>query len=268
MNRVGSRGFTLLGTLLLLAAPAGAQQFNGGIPAGWACTGTCATLGADGVVTLAPGGGTAYGYVTTAGGPSGGGQLSIGGTNGSSLLSQLFAANALDILAFSFNYVTSDGAGFADYAWARLLDESLNEVALLFTARTVPPPGNIVPGAGLPDPEATLDPATVPINAGTTWSPLASWSGLCFSAGCGHSGWVASTYQIAVAGNFYLEFGVTNWIDTIWDSGLAFDGLKIGDVVIGVPPDGSTVPEPGTISLMALGLVGIAGARFWRRRRA
>lgn len=43
--------------------------FDNGIPAGWSCNGNCGTSAADGVVTLAPNGGTQYGWVSTAGGP-------------------------------------------------------------------------------------------------------------------------------------------------------------------------------------------------------
>ena len=86
--------------------------------------GTFGTLGADGVVTAPPGGGN-YSYVTTDGGPDGGGQIAgVGGTNGSSWTSDAFSANLGDVLKFDFNYITSDGAEYADYAWAALLDSS------------------------------------------------------------------------------------------------------------------------------------------------
>jgi hypothetical protein len=276
------KGLLIIGAIALSALPASAQQFSGGMPAGWNCVGGCGTLGANGVVTLAPGGGTQYGYVTTQGGvntsPKTGALAGItsSATNGSQLTSSSFSAGSGDILKFNFNYVTSDGAGFADYAWARLLDASMNQVAILFTARTVTV-GNTVPGSGMPAPAATLVPVSTPIigtcvgesfgvNAcpSTRWSPLGpsefqGGSGDCYDSGCGHTGWVQASYEIADAGNYYLQFGVTNWIDERYDSGLAFDGIKINDTPI------STVPEPGSVILMATGLVAVFG--YARRRR-
>src|SRR5438874_798040 len=114
------------------------------IPSGWTCSGSCGSLGADGVVTLSPTGNSSYQYITT------------------------------------------DGAGFADYAWAELYSSTNNPVALLFTARTEQT-GSIVPGTGLPSPTATLNPTSVPIiPGGPVWSPLGASSGQCFDVGCGY----------------------------------------------------------------------------------
>jgi hypothetical protein len=52
--------------------------------------------------------------------------------------------------------------------------------------------------------------------------------------------------------------GVTNWDDTLFDSGLAFDGATIG----GVPIE-SGVPEPASIGLVGIGVAGL----LWARRR-
>ncbi|GAA0813522.1 hypothetical protein GCM10009111_09030 [Colwellia asteriadis] len=230
------------------------NTFDGGIPANWGCTGNCGVAGADGVVTAAPTGANNYGWVSTDNGVNGVGLDGLVGTDGSVLTSNLFAANAGDDLEFFFNYVTSDGAGYADYAWARLLDESLNQVAMLFTARTKES-GNIVPGIGMPAPEATLSPGSVEIIAGApSWSVLGSDSNSCFSSGCGYTGWVQSNYSILTAGSYYLEFGVTNWTDTAHDSGLAFDGITIAGVAI----DPVAVPEPAGVALFSLALLGLA----------
>src|SRR5207302_10513395 len=145
------------------------------IPPGWTCSGTCGSLGANGVVTLSPTGNRSYQYVTTTGSsttailPTG----ALGSeTNGSTLATSIFSATAGTNLNFYFNYITSDGAGFADYAWAELFSSTNNPVALLFTARTEPS-GSIVPGTGLPAPTATLNPSSVPIiPGGPAWSPL------------------------------------------------------------------------------------------------
>jgi hypothetical protein len=223
------------------------------------------------VVTLSPTGNSSYQYVTTADGTSGVGALPSGAlgveTNGSTLATSVFSATAGTNLNFYFNYVTSDGAGFADYAWAELYDSSNNPVALLFTARTEAS-GTIVPGTGMPAPGATLTPASVPIitvdstlATGPEWSPLGSSSGSCYDAGCGYTGWINSNYTIANAGDYYLEVGAVNWSDEAFDSGLAMDGVTVGGVPI---TPSSSVPEPSTYGLLAAGLLGLFG--FARRR--
>lgn len=247
---------------LFMAGSASATAFDGGIPAGWTGVGNYGTLGANGVVSTSPEGGN-YGWVSSAGGTSlGANDLNIGSeTNGSLLRSGIFSAVAGDSLQFYFNYVTSDGSGYIEYAWARLLDSSLNPVALLFTARTTPS-GNTVPGFGLPPIEATIIPASTPIiPGGPAWSPLGSYSGSCYAAGCGYTGWIESDYTIANAGNYILEFGVVNWSDQIYDSGMAFDGITVGGVPI--DPDGE-VPEPASLALLGLGLAGLG---MFRRRK-
>ena len=238
-----------------------AQQFNSGIPVGWTTTGVSGTSGADGVVGLAPGGGTAYGWVSTAGSSAFGLGLGIGSeTNGSLLRSTAFAASAFDPLNFSFNYVTSDGAGYIEYAWSRLLNAGdLSTAALLFTARTTPS-GDTVPGFGLPPttPGVTLVPASTPIiGGGPAWSPLGGSSGACWSAGCGYTGWIAASYLIPTAGSYILEFGVVNWADTAFDSGLAFDGITVAGTPVGVVPE----PETYAMLLAGLGLLGFAARR-------
>jgi hypothetical protein len=261
---------TLAGAFMLLAGGAAAQQFDGGIPAGWNCIGTCGTLGANGVVTLPPVGGSQYGYVTTAGSSASANLPGVGGegtaTNGSLLRSGAISLNAGENLSFYFNYVTSDGAGFADYAWARLLNAGdLSQAALLFTARTDGAGGPIVPGFAMPAPEATLTPASQSIQAGTTWAPLGGNSGQCWASGCGHSGWIFSEFILLASGSYILEFGVTNWADTAFQSGMAFDGLAVDGVII--PTDPTVVPEPISMVLLGSGLAGIAAVRRRRRRQ-
>jgi hypothetical protein len=232
------------------------------IPSGWTCAGTCGTLGADGVVTLSPFGTSTYEYISTNNSSATAvlpGITQTSETNGTVLSTPLFSASAGDALNFYFNYVTSDGAEFSDYSWAELFDSGHNPVALLFTARTEPT-GSVVPGVGLPTPVATLTPSSVPIiPGGPVWSPLDDSSGVCFSDGCGYTGWVLSSYTISTAGNYLLEFGVTNWIDQEFDSGMAIDGVTVGGV-----PITPAVPEPSTLVLIGSGLIGLAGVA--RRR--
>ena len=255
-------GSAAVALMTCFTGSASAGTFDLGVPGGWTCAGNCGTSGASGVVTLAPVGGTQYGFVSTASGQSGVG-LAIGGVNGSKLQSHLFTANAGEALEFYFNYVTSDGLGYADYAWARLLDGSGSEVARLFTARTTQS-GDAVPGFDVPAPIATLTPSPVTIIGGnSTWAPLGASSGTCYhgpAAGCGYTGWIKSQYTIAAGGSYRLEFGATNWGDSAYDSGLAFDGVTVAGAPIEVIP---TVPEPATLALLGLALAAAA-----RRRRA
>jgi PEP-CTERM motif len=267
-NRRCAGLIALLATLALAysGSSLATTLFNNGLPTGWTCTGSCGTSAADGIVTLAPNGGTQYGWVSTANGVTLQG-LNLGDeTNGSTLLSQEFAATAGQDLSFSFNYITSDGAGYADYGWAELLNASQDPVALLFTARTTPD-GNSVPGFGMPSITANITPSTVTITAGApSFSPLGSSSDTCFDMGCGYSGWVQSDYTIGATGDYYLEFGVVNWADTAYQTAMAFDGITIGGQQIG---GGGTpsAPEPATLGLLALGVASIGFAR-WTRQRA
>jgi len=251
----------VLGIAALVAAPfaASAATIPGDLPAGWTSVGNAGSGTPDGVVIAppVPGG---YTYVSTSGGVTGAGRLAgvAGGTNGSSMTSNTFAAAANDVLQFYFNFVTSDGSGFADYAWAQLNNLSAGTDFLLFSARTTPS-GNTVPGFGLPGLGAGVGVGPTAIIPGAPmWSALGASSGTCFSVGCGYTGWVSATYTIVADGNYSLGFGVTNFIDTIFDTGLAVAGANIG----GTPISPIPLPAAGWLLVAALGGLGVM-----RRRR-
>jgi hypothetical protein len=239
------------------------SDFIGGIPSGWTCTGNCGVDGDNGDVTLSPLGNSKYGYVSTLDGLTGVSPFNLGsatdGTkDGSKLVSSAFTAAAGDNLKFHFNYVTSDGSGFADYGWARLLNASdKSQAALLFTARTKTS-GNIIPGQGMPPPDAAIPNAPIivgtGIEEGPQWSALGEDSGRCFDDGCGYTGWVLSSFNITSSGSYLLEFGVTDWDDEIYSSGLAFDGITVGGKPIDPP---SNVPVPAALWLFGSGILGL-----------
>jgi PEP-CTERM motif len=226
------------------------------------CVGTCGTLGANGVVTASPQGGS-YNYVSTNGGPSlGTADLNLGNETNGSTYSFSFLGNAGDALEFYFNFVTSDGAGFADYAFVNLTGPS--SAVTLFTARTTPA-GNTVPGFGMPpiSPGVVVTPATVTIiPGGPAWSPLGGSSGGCYSTGCGYTGWVQAAYDLPASGTYTLLFGTVNWLDQAFDTGLAFDGITVG----GVEVDPNPTPEPASLALLGIGLAGLGAMR--RRKMA
>lgn len=218
---------------------------------------------------VAPPVGGKYVYVTTAGGVAQNGLGEGSETTGSVLTTNSFSASAGDVLSYYFNFVTSDGSGYADYGWAQLLNAADDSVAaLIFTARTKPS-GNIVPGFDLPalSPGVTLNPATASIIGGApTWSELGGSSGSCYSSGCGYTGWVQSTFTVATAGSYKFSFGAVNWADGAYQTGMAISGLKIGNTDIITNPGSSTVPLPAGAWLLGTGIGALAVAR--RRRTA
>ncbi len=234
------------------------------LPAGWTCTGNCgSSTAADGVVTLAPGF-SSYEWISTNGAPGGVGLLPVGPTgqetNGSYAQTPTFSVNVGDKLNFYFNYITSDGVQYTEYAWAGLFLGASTFDSYLFTARTTTS-GNTVPGFGLPGLGAgvTLTPTTTAIIAGgPAFSPLGGSSGDCYGGtgqGCGYTDWIEMEYTFTAAGTYSLGFGVTNALDTAYDTAFAIAGVAINDVPI------NKTPEPTTLALLGLGLAGIGALR-------
>ena len=256
------------GSALLLASFLGI--FSGSSVQAATCLGNCGTsVATDGVVTI-PVGFSSVSWISTSGGTDGAGQLSgVGGTNGTSFTSTTFSATAGQTLQYYFNYITSDGSGFPDYAWVQLQTSVGNPVALLLTAQTQPS-GSIIPAPLLPptSPGVTLTPSSVPIiPGGPAWSPLGSSSGSCWAAGCGYTDWVKSEFTIGADGDYQLLLGVTNVGDLAFDSGLAFTGLAVcTDENCNPIEEPSATPLPAALPLFATGL-GALGLLGWRRKR-
>ena len=237
------------------------------LPVGWTTNGNAGSFtAADGVVTLAPGF-SSYQWMSTNGAPSKGGILPVGAlgseTNGTTVNTPTFTVAAGDKLNFFFNYITSDGASFVEYAWAALFDSTSTLDSYLFTARTTTS-GDTVPGFGLPGIGAgvSLNPSSTAIIAGgPAFSPLGGSSGACYSTGCGYTDWIQMNYTFTAAGDYSLKFGVTNWSDTAYDSAFAVAGVAINDV----PIDDNKVPEPATLALLGISLAGLGISR--RRRQ-
>lgn len=272
---------TALSTTFTLAHAADAA-INGQLDT-WQCVGACGAAGADGDITLSPLGNAQFGYVTTAGSQalsvsplnfteSGGGGAKFAQTNGSRYTSAAFNVSAGDAVSAHFNYVSTDGKGFDDYAWARLVNtQDAADVTWLFTARSSNSnKQSVVPG----DLPVTFDPDAVIVNYGdfdfntrnlktpapVNWNLLGDSNGTCWrdtAEGCGFTGWLQSRVTLARAGSYQLEVGVVNFGDQLYDSGLAFD-------VDHLAAPATAVPEAGVLPMLGVGL-GMMAALHRRR---
>jgi hypothetical protein len=122
----------------------------------WTASGAAGLIAGDSTVANSPTGNSPFGYVSTFNGILNTSPLDLKSegkgtenqTNGTKIVSGAFNASANDTLTLYFNYVSTDGRGYDDYAWARLVNANTNSTAAwLFTARsTNSANGNVVPG--------------------------------------------------------------------------------------------------------------------------
>jgi hypothetical protein len=260
----------------------------------WFATGAAGLIGETGTVPVSATGNTNFGFVTTAGGAGhfgsadnvspldlkSDGKSNEGTNNGSKIVSSTFTGIEDNTLTLQFNYISTDGRGYDDYAWARLVNAGSNETAAwLFTARsTNSARGNVVPGDVLNrqvDKDAP-DELDAVLNNGesigfnvtsTVWQPLGGFSGYCWDDAntCGPSGWILSEYTFTTTGSYFLEFGVANWGDEVYDSALAFDFNGLNAANFPNAPLITAVPEPETYAMMLAGLA-LLGSRVRRSR--
>lgn len=182
--------------------------------------------GTDGVVTLPINGYNSVNWISTYGGVNG---AVSGGTDGSTATIP-FTVYGNKTLNFNFDYVTSDGSGYPDFATVDLYNSSNTLLATIDSWTTT----------------------VTAVNAGTTWSPLGPSSGSCYATGCGNTGWSSLSYLVSGSGNYYLTFSVANANDTEYDTGLAFTVAN--------------TPEPATLGMFGLGLTLLSFLGLRRRR--
>ena len=60
-------------------------------------------------------------------------------------------------------------------------------------------------------------------------------------------------YSVVASGTYLVEFGVTNWSDMHYDSGLAFNAVTIASA-----PISTVIPVPAAAWLFGSALAGIA----------
>lgn len=208
--------------------------FESGIPAAWTSFGT--TGASLAVPNLSPTQGTKFAFMQTPGTTT----TSFGGTGGSTLQSDAFAASAGDILGLDFNFLTNDGTtGFRDFAYVQLLNSSNAVVATVANANTTGAVDQAVPAFGSSPPSppdissgVLLSPLTA-IFDGVSTGPLGVVTygpGKYPNAGGekgGSTGFVHSTFTIPANDTYKLLFVVMDFGNRAFSSALVIDKISL-----------------------------------------
>ncbi len=257
---LASKGISCLAALALAVVAGGPAQAV-------TCTGNCGYHDGtrDGDIPPAPTSDGSYDWVSTYHGVDGAGSLgsfyTARATNGSELLTNAFHATAGQEISFIYNFVSSDGTAYKDYAFVELINLDTGSATQIINMRYNGAGNTVIQGLGLPPMMGTAGPPLYMYPDAPDWSPLGGSSGSCWFTGCGYTGWNFTSYTIPTgkSGDYALRFGVANWNDKAFDTGLAFSALSLDGVAVGL------APEPASWAMLMAGF--FAAGSILRRQR-
>ncbi len=177
------------------------------------------------------------------------------------LLTNAFHAAGGQEISFIYDFVSSDGTAYKDYAFVELINLDTGSATQIINMRYNGAGNSVVHGLGLPPMVGTVGPSVMMYPDPPEWSPLGGSSGSCWFTGCGYTGWQFESYVIPAnkSGNYELRFGVANWDDRAFDTGLAFSALSLDGVAVGL------APEPASWAMVMAGF--FAAGSILRRQR-